>query len=495
MKKRVQWLYFSLLILTAGCMVGPTYSPPENTTCNQWVSTEEDDADSLSHGDPAAEWWKIFQDPLLEKYIQLAAYYNNDLLTAESNILQARAMRTIAASSLFPQVMGDLNGTKTYFSKNGPLFSIGSAAGDPTITTSAITGLPFTLQVPQIQPLYNALFDVSWEIDLFGKNRRSVQAAEANIGSAIEHRNDVLVTILAEIAKTYVEIRSFQKQAILVEENISLLETNAKIVAKRKQTGYDNQLSEETIQAQLATARSQFPHLIAQVYQGIYTISVLTGNPPETLMEELLPIQPLPQIPGKIGVGLRSDLLLRRPDVRQAERQLAYATANIGVAVASFFPTVTLLGDGGFQSLKIGNLFSWNSRTWALGGDISIPIFQGGSLIGNLRAAEAATSAAAYTYQQTVLKALQEAETTLKFYLEDLETSRHLGAAVTRTDHLFRLTEQRYSKGLVGLLDVLTVEQQKIAAEQSLLSSDTSTLLDLISLYKALGGGWQPLEE
>ena len=242
-------------------------------------------------------------------------------------------------SSLFPQINADFNATKTYFSKNGPIF----AASTFTQGTNPTTGLPFEVEVPQIQPLYNALFDASWEIDLFGKTRRNVEAAEAKIGSAIELRNDVLVSLLAEVAKNYIEIRSNQRQAELVERNIHLLEKQSEITRKSFQKGLDNQLDYENIEAQLASARSTLPNLIAQVYQGIYVISVLTGNMPEELLDELLPIKPLPKLPEEIAIGIRSDLLRRRPDVRLAERVLAASTATVGVAVAWFILPLRLV--------------------------------------------------------------------------------------------------------------------------------------------------------
>jgi len=486
-------IQISLLLCTAlgGCMVGPKYHAPENTVSNEWEGLKTE-APFISEEAPLTAWWKVFADPLLEKYIELAAAYNKDIQVAEANILLARALRKMAASSLFPQINADVNATKTYFSKNGPVFAIGPATGNTADTTSTVTGLPFSLQVPQIQNLYNVLFDATWEIDLFGKNRHSVEAADATIGSAIEHRNDVLISVLAEIAKNYMEVRSLQQSAMLVEENIQLLEETADIIEQSMQSGLANQLNYEEVHVELSTARSELPDLIAQVYRGIYSLSILTGSVPEALMEEVLPFQPLPDIPDQIAVGLRSDLLRRRPDVRQAERELASATANVGVATASFYPTITLFGEGGLQSLNIKNLFTARSKTWALGGDMAIPVFQGGNLVGNLKAMEASASVVAYTYQQTVLHALQEAESTLKSYEQDLAKSFQLTDAAARNYILFLLTDERNQRGLVSLLDVIASQRKLIASEKLLLDSDTTALLDLVALYKALGGGWEP---
>lgn len=475
----------------SGCMVGPNYTPPENTVSEEWIGTPENTSAVFTDADFNTAWWKVFEDKTLEKCIELAAYNNKTLMVAEANILRARAVRMVAAAPLFPQINADFNATKTYFSKNGPIF----AASTFSQGVSPVTGLPFEVEVPQIQPLYNALFDATWEIDLFGKTRRGVEAADAKIDSAIAIRNDVLVSLLAEVAKNYIEIRSNQRQAELVEKNIQLFEKQAEITRISLEKGLDNQLDYENIQAQLETARSTLPNLIAQVFRGIYAISVLTGNLPETLLDELLPVQPLPKLPEEIAVGIRSDILRRRPDVRIAERVLAAATANVGVAVASFYPTITLSGDGGFQSLKIGNLFQMHSKTWSVGGDINLPVFQGGRLIGNLRANRAIAEGAAYAYQQTVLTAVQEAESSLVSYSEDLVTTHALAQVTERNRMLVKLAKERYEKGLVNLPSLLTSEQQLITAEISQLNSDTTALTDLIALYKALGGGWEPIEE
>lgn len=487
-------LSFSIILLLGGCAVGPNYKTPENNVPDTWSSATAA-SNVLSDDTPVTQWWEVFDDPLLNKYIEKAAESNYDLLTAEANILQARAMRQIAASSFFPQIGADVNATKTYFSKNGPIFAIGPSTGSLPGTVSQSSGLPFSVQIPQIQSLYNALFDCTWEIDLFGKTRRTVEAADARIGSAIEQRNDTLITVLAEVARNYIEIRSNQKLSQLLEENIAILEQKSAIVQKQLESGLVSDLDYENIQATLSSERALLPDTNAQIYRAIYTLSILTGEFPEALVEELLPMQPLPQAPEKVAVGLRSDLLRRRPDVRQRERELAAATATIGVAVASFFPTITLYGDGGFQSLMLKNLFTGGSKTWAFGGDIMMPVFQGGKLVGNLKATQAATAAAAYTYQQTILTALDETESALVAYAEDLQATNDLQNTVVHNQNLVGLSEERYQTGLVSLLNLLDSERQLNETEQTLLQRETRSLLDLITLYKALGGGWEPVEE
>lgn len=475
------------LVFLVGCSVGPNYQAPENDVADTWTS----ESPVASSDEPLIKWWDVFEDPLLTKYIEMAAEYNNDVLIATSNILVARAYRQIAASSFFPLIGADVNATKTFFSKNGPLFASQPSVGNLPGTISPSTGLPLIPQFPQMQSLYNALFDATWEIDIFGKTRRTVEAADAVIGVTLEQRSDVLLTVMAEIARNYMDLRSSQQKSKLIEENIGILEKKAVLVHKQLEAGYVSLLDDENIRATLASERALLPSIEAEIYRNIYTLSVLIGAVPETLVDELKTPQPLPRAPDTVAVGLRSDLLRRRPDIRRVERSLAAATANEGVAIAKFFPTINLLGDGGLQSLMLRNLFNWGSKTWAIGGDITMPIFEGGRLMGNLKAARAETAATAHQYQQTVLNALEEAESAIITFTQDLKTCKERREAADRYQDLVGLSKQRNLKGLVSVLDVLDSERQLNESQQDVLKSDTTKLLDLIVLYKVLGGGWE----
>ena len=481
---------FPLLVLF-GCAVGPDYQTPEILVSDQWSADDECGAQE----EPLQKWWEVFQDDLLNKYIELAVDHNYDIQVAEANILKARALRQVAASTLFPQVNADINGTKTYFSKNGPVFVIGQAGGNPADTSSGTTGLPYTIQIPQIQNLFNGLFDASWELDFFGRTRRAVEAAEAELDSAKEQRNSALLSVFAEIARSYIDLRSFQKRTKLIQQNIQLFEQQVDIIEARLRAGYSNQLDLETAEANLAVARAALPNAYSEIYNAIYTLSILIGNPPETLIDELFEERELPYAPTEIALGLRSDLLRRRPDIRYAERKLAEATANIGVAVASFFPTVTLLANGGFQSLVLPHLFEWGSKTWAYGADVSMPVFQGGKLFGTLHFRQADQVAAAATYQQTVLNALQDAEISLKRFRDLVDTTTDYQENILHQERLVALTQERYTKGLINLLLFIDSKKQLISSELSLLDSQTRELMALITLYKALGGGWEVWEK
>lgn len=470
-----------LLVVLCSCSVGPNYKTPEDTISNAWASSPVD-SDAIK-----TAWWEAFGDELLIKYIKLAAEYNNDLLAATSNIYQARAMRMIVASAFFPKIGADINATRTYFSKNGPVF----AGSDILGVDSNPSTLPFNLQAPQLQSLFNAVLDAKWEIDVWGKTRRAVEAASAYIGQAIEERNDVLLSIMAEIANNYIELRGYQREGKLISDYIALIEEEYLLIHKQYDAGYVSYLDDENIRATLAKERAKLPEIEAQIRKNIYTLSILTGSVPETLLEELLIYKDLPKVPETIAVGLRSDLLKRRPDVRKVERKLAEATAEIGVAVASFFPSIVFMGDIGFQSLSLSNLFSMGSKTWSGGGDFNLPIFQGGKLVGNLKAKKAKTEIAAKSYQQTILNALQETESAVTVYTQDLKIISEKKEAKNRYQDLLFLTKARFTSGLVSALELIDAERVYNQAEQDLLGSDVKTLLDTIFLYKALGGGWE----
>ncbi len=475
---------FLCCALIGGCMVGPNYEAPDVAIADDWQNP--DAPSSISEEPPASKWWELFEDPLLCKYIDRAAQANEQILAAEARICEARAMRQVAASALFPQVSADLNAMKTYFSKNGPVYS-----ATPGQMSSSTNILPFNVQAPQIQNLFNALFDASWEIDLFGKTRRAVEGASAVADRAIDEKNDILLSVFAELARNYLELCSARKQTSLVETNLALLEKTAFLIKERLKYGYSNQLDLDRVEAELSSLKSQLPELYAIAYRNTYAIAVLTGSMPETLVDELASVKELPRLPSSIAIGLKSDLLRRRPDVRAAERTLAAATAYIGVAVASFYPSFVMSGGAGFQSLQLKDLFQSSSKTWAYGGNFNIPVFEGGKLVGYLEAARASACAAAHTYQQTILSALQDAETALALFTEARASSSNLSESASQYRHLAWLSQIRHQKGLVGLLDVLDSDRQFVRSQIDLLASDTKAFIDLIALYKSLGGGWE----
>jgi NodT family efflux transporter outer membrane factor (OMF) lipoprotein len=466
--------------------VGPNYKKPEINVSEGFASPDE--AISLNE-EAIVKWWEIFEDELLTKYIKALSHHNYDVLTATSNIAQARALKMMVASSFFPQIGADVNATRTYFSKNGPVF----AGNDIQGADSAAGGLPFNLQAPQTQNLYNAVLDATWEIDIWGKIRRNVEAADAFIGQAIEERSNILISLTAELARNYMELRGYQKQKRLVLENIDLCEMEAKLIRRQYEVGYKSKIEDEAILAFLSSEKAKLPAIDAEIYKNIYMISVLTGVMPECLVDELKEFKELPLIPKEIARGVRSDLLRRRPDIRKAERSLAEATAEIGVAVANFFPSLMMIGDAGFQSLMLSNLFNMASKTWAFGGDIGLPIFKGGKLVGNLRAKRAKTEAALNQYHSVILSAFQEVESSITSFQNDLKTIEDRVAAKDHSGNILDLSKNRFDKGIISQLNVLQVARDYNLRKQEVLEIDVKTLVDTIFVYKALGGGWVDL--
>jgi multidrug efflux system outer membrane protein len=461
--------WIPVFLSLGGCMVGPNYQTPDNTIADEWTSPS-----TAIDETPLTSWWMVFEDPLLNKYIEAAAESNRDLLIAEANILQARAMRQISIADLYPRIGADLSAGEFKLSRNGLVF--GPAVAESTD--------------PKAQSLFTALFDAVWELDLFGKTRRGIEVANATLESILESRNDVLVSIYAEVARNYMELRGSQKNRTLTQENIAVLDLKAAIVAKQFQFGYVSRVDYETILAKLSSAIASLPDIETEIYRSIYALSVLTGNVPETLLAELTLPQPLPSTPDILAIGLKSDLLKRRPDVRSAERQLASATANIGVAVAAFFPNIIIGGIGGLQSVHLNKLFKGSSNIWGVGGSASVPIFEGGKTIGNLHINQAEAQVAFQTYQKTILEALEETEGALVAYTQEQATTRAYTNTVSHYNTLLQLAALKYEKGLTAKIDLLTSEQDLITSKQTLLQSEISSLVDLIALYKALGGGW-----
>lgn len=467
---------FLICILFSSCTVGPNFVPPDNNVQDCWNAPTED---AFTLDSPDCRWWEVFDDELLTCYINEGALFNKDVQIAEANLLNARAARDYASSYFYPRISHDMNVSRQKFSQNGPLFNL------PNANTP---GLSPTIAVPQYQTLYNFNFDAIWELDVFGKTRRSVEAADANIGVALANLNDVMLSLFAEIAKNYVEVRAAQEQQRLIEKNLALLKQNVDLTTNRVKGGLENALNQDRVEAEYETLLATLPQTYTTIYSGIYNLSILIGRVPETLLCEMLPYQPMPCIPEKVALGLRSEILQRRPDVRGAENALHQATANIGVAYAEFFPKFTLTGLEGFQSLQLKKLFQGKSNLWSYSADITTPIFEGGRLRANLAMAKAQNAEQVAQYEKTVLNALRDAERALVAYAQDLEALKSLQQVTSKNEKIVFLSKNRYQKGLTNLTDFIDAERQLINTENNLLITKQQTLIDLISLYKALGG-------
>jgi outer membrane protein, multidrug efflux system len=458
-----------------GCTVGPNYHPPVVPLPVTWSEVPESGV--TTHPFEVVQWWSAFQDPLLDSLIARAVTANLDLRVAQERVREARALRGVTAADSWPTL--NIRGVYSRLRRSQNVTTSPS-------TTPGTSGTPGTTALES--DLFQSDFDASWELDLFGRVRRSVEAAEANIAAAEENRRDVLVTLLAELARNYIELRGLQRQLVVTHDNIQAQQQSVALTDARFQSGLTSALDE----AQLATTQSQVPALESAARQSIHRLGVLLGQPPETLLDELTPARPIPSVPPEVMVGLPSDLLRRRPDVRRAEQELAAATARIGVATADLFPHFSLTSNiVGLQSADIADLALASSRFWTAGPTLSWPIFDAGRIRANIEVQNAREEQALAQYEKTVLTALEDVEDALVAYTREQVRRGALMAAVEANQRATGLANERYIKGLGDFLNVLEAQRSLYASQDQLVQSERTVVSDLIALYKAVGGGWE----
>jgi len=462
-----------IAVLIQGCMVGPNYSRPPVPQQNGWQ--EKKGAAPLQPED--VRWWRSLNDPQLLKYIEQAISGNQNIKEAQARVREARALRGVAVASLLPHVDG-------------------SALYNRSLTSSTagiISELPKDLisKVNFEQDLFQAGFDASWELDVFGGRRREVQAASARAQSSTENYRDVMVSVIAEIARNYVELRGAQLQLSIAEKNSDIQEKTLFLVKIRQDAKITSDLEVEQAKALLERTQGSIPPLRASIRGSAYLLAVLTGQPPNALLDDLLATSPIPNPPDIVPVGLPSDLLLRRPDLRRAENDLRAATSDIGASTADLYPRFYLTGYAEPQSSKFVDLFTANSFAWSVGPAVSWPVFQGGRIRSNIAATKARRDEALARYRQAVLTAFQEVETSLVGYAEHQVERERLALSVESQSRAVELARERFELGIKDFQTVLDAERQLRDVENSLALSETQVLVNLVSLYKALGGGWQ----
>lgn len=453
-----------LLMLTA-CKMGPDYTVPETYVDEGWHAGAL--ADTLA-GEPAAEWWKGFNDPLLNGIIAETASHNHDVRAAVARVEEARALRAESNSGLFP--------------------SLGADAGARREGTSSRTGNSTTSGGRRDN--FDAGLDAAWELDLFGRVRRATEAADARLEEQEELRHEVLLSVLGEAARNYFEVRGLQKRIDVTKRSIELVRAVEDLAETQLRAGAVTEFDVARARGERETIEAQLPGLEAQMQAGIYRISVLAGKPPEHYLEALSKAEPLPEVEDKVPVGLRSDLLRRRPDIRAAERALAAANADIGVAVADRFPQFALTGDVGTAAGHFGDLFAAGASTYGVAALLHWPVFEGGALKARVKAAEARKDVAEAEYDKAVLTALEDTEGSLMRYGAEWRTLRQLQAAEKTRREGFNIAKLRYEAGEENFLTLLDAERSLITAQDTLTQSETRILTSLTQLYKALGGGW-----
>ena len=490
------------LFLLSGCKVGPNYHPPVASMPAAWGETEGSSISSQSTSRPStqpawrpamqpgqlASWWKRFDDPVLDQLIQEAVAGSPTLRQAEARVRLARAQRQIAAAPLWPFLNSSASYERLRISKNAFGGGASASSGGTTAAPGAAGGGgSFDTN------LYQAGFDASWELDVFGRTRRSVEAADANYGAAVEDRRDVLVSLLAEVGLNYMQLRGFQRQIIIAENNLQTQRQTLELTQLRLSGGIATELEVDQAAAQVAATESVIQPFRTATRQAIHLLSTLTGRDPMSLSQRLTPPSPIPDPPPEIPLGLPSDLLRQRADIRRAERQLASATAQIGVAVADLFPRFSLTGDFGWQSTNLRNWFNGDSVAWSAGPGMSWPIFQGGAIRANIRARTAIQEQAAAAYEQAVLAALRDVEDALAAYANEQVHLKLLSDAVAADKKALDMARLLFEQGRTDFLNVLDAQRSLFIAQDAQVRSTSALASDAVTLYKALGGGWEAM--
>ena len=458
-----------------GCTVGPDYQSPEMKEATRRSALNGGSVPSRTvEGAVDIAWWKSFRDFQLSSLVERLVAQNLDLETAAERVIQSMAQRRVAASQGLPHIEGQSSATYNRQSPNCTLSLLVPAPGAPLEYALFRDGLTS-----------------SWQLDLFGRVRRAVEAADANTLAAVENRHGVALAAVAELAQTNMQLRGTQNRLGIAKRNLRLAEENVELVNTRFGNGVATTLDVAQARAQQATIAATLPPLRTQEAELINAIGLLLGDAPRALEAELRRSQILPRVPRKVPVGLPGTLVRRRPDVREAEARLHEATAQMGVAVANFYPDVTLNGAVGVESLHLTNLFSPTSAAFALGPSISVPIFEGAQLRGTLALRESRQREAAIFFQKTVLRAWKEVDDALTAYREAQHRRADVARSVTENQAALRAARQRYSEGAIDFLNVIATQAQLLQSENDLADSDTQIATDLVNLYRALGGGWE----
>ncbi len=472
-------------VALGGCnSVGPDFAPPDPALprvsfFGKPQPIAPDFAQPVAPLDP--EWWRQLHDPTLSGLIARAASNNLDVRTATTRLLESRAQRDTALSAAFPTANLDPSYQREQYSQNG-IVKLASELSGSTTTTP-----------PHVPPIsvWNFPLDASWEVDIWGKVRRQVEAAEAQVTSLEYQRRDTLVSTVAEIANDYIQLRGVEAQIAITKENAASADDILQLTRTRAAKGVTTGLDVENAAQQVEAVRAQLPSLENQRSALLSAIGVLLDQPPGEMRAEIARTAALPPTPPAAPLGVASDLARRRPDIRRAEADLHAATANIGVAVADFYPSVKLNGSVGLNSLDLKTLFKASSLQYQFGPSVSLPVFDGGRLRSTLQLREAQQQEAAIAYHKTVLSAWHEVVDALVAYRTEQQRRERLRAQGRHAREALTLSRARYLNGVADFIVVLDAERTLLQAQLQLAQSATIVGTNFVRLYKALGGGWE----
>ncbi|MBN2439400.1 MAG: efflux transporter outer membrane subunit [Deltaproteobacteria bacterium] len=464
---RILTAALSAFLVLAGCAtVGPDYVPPGKTASPAWNTPLQGGLTVEAEPGNLATWWKTLNDPELSRLIERAVAGNQELKKAEARIREARARRGLSRTDLYPTLNAGGSVTRRY--------------------SSAETGGSTT------RDLFSAGLDASWEIDLFGGVRRSVEAADADLQAAGENLHDTLVSLLAEVALNYLDLRTGQARLSVTEESLKTQEESYRLALWRSQAGLSDELAVRQATYGLESARAQIPTLRHSISESLNRLAVLLGEPPGAVHAEYETAKPVPDIPPDVAVGVPADLLRQRPDVRRAERQLAAQTARIGVAAAELYPKLRLSGAIGLEALSFNGLFSSGIATSSGSAGVTWRIFDAGAIRRNIDVQSALQEQYLIAYESAVLVALEEAENAISAYAQEQRRRKSLGDAARSASEAVELAKIKYQTGLTDFGTLLEAERSLLNFRDQLAQSDGAVVVNLIKLYKALGGGWTP---
>jgi multidrug efflux system outer membrane protein len=459
-------------LASSGCTVGPDYVRPESETPDAWHTAA---VQGLAHGDAALQtWWQVFDDELLNDLVMRSAAGNLTLQEALWKVEEARALRGVTAGSRKPQVGISADASRSQPSDNGALGDFAPEDGFEAANLFA-TGV-----------------GASWELDVFGRIRRQVEAADATTQASVEAYRDVLVSLYAETALAYINVRTAQERLRIAYANVATQESTLQLTKDRFDAGLVSALDVAQAESNLANTYSLIPVIERSLNEGLNRLAVLLGENPGALHAELEDEVPIPHEPKEVAIGLPTELLRQRPDVRRAERLLAAQTATIGVATADLYPSFSLAGFLGLEALGIGDLASGDSVTWNIGLPVRWNIFSGGRIRSQIRAEEARANQLLARYEQTVLNALEESENAIVAYGKEAQRRESLAQAVDATQRSLDLVLTQYTAGITDFQNVLDTQRTLLVREDELAVAEGLVVGNLVRLYRAVGGGWDP---
>ena len=484
----MRYLSFLLLLTIAGCKVGPNYHKPDIAMPQSFV---EEKTPGVITDEELYLWWERWNDPILSSLVQEAKNNNFDVRIALQRVLQARSYYRIESSYLAPEIDLVATATRSRYSQNIFTDNTSVESVESGVNTLAPRGSIFG---PALQNFFQLGFDAVWELDIFGKLRRGQEAAFDEWEAIQMQAQGVLLTTISEVVRYYVVIRSLQEQMSIIEKKIEVARRNDVLRSLLQQSGLDSQRPVATAAISLQEEMAKLPVLETSYKQNIYALAVLLGKQPESLLSTFIEKAPVPTLLGAVPAGLPSDLLRRRPDIRMAERKLAAATARIGVAVADYFPKISLTGTGyGYESNQQNNWLVPSARYWTIGPAIQWDLLDFGRTRAQVSVANSQEQEALLAYEKTIITSLQDVEGALVAYFDEEKRYEYLIQGKIAAESLCNMTKDLFQAGLVDEMQMLQTLNGVLDQELQCIQSKQALASDMVALYKALGGQWECL--